>query len=190
MASDKSNSTRRGRKVDYATELAAVRDVDWARLAAFLDGEGNLRLNADDIKTCRQGKRRMTRYRCILRITNTDVRLTEWCQRTFGGSIMFRESGSLKWKDSTTWYTCDGRTEYILRNCLPYFVIKREQAEIMLAFRATYKFRNSAEGGLRDAVNGRLVSIDPAVHNARRALADQLKQLTRRGRTDVMETIQ
>ncbi len=108
-------------------------EVDWARLAAFIDGEGCVRIS--HLK--RKDKNKYTMWMEVV-ICNTDPRLIQWLVNTFGiGRVASMSHQNVKWATSFRWHTSCRQAEWVLENCLPFFVIKREQAEIALAFQAT-----------------------------------------------------
>lgn len=107
-------------------------EIDWARMAAFIDGEGSILINTR--KSARYSSEAAGFY---LRITvaNTDTNLILWLLETFGGG--FHESNSDRYKkripnakDCYHWNTGSTQAAWILYNCLPYFIIKKVQAEI------------------------------------------------------------
>lgn len=163
---------------------ASIPDVDWARLAAFIDGEGCIKLTTKN-DSRRPGK---TYYRFTIEICNTDPRLTQWLKLTFGGVVVFREMKVRRWKDAYTWIVTERRAESLLKKCLPFLIIKRGQADIALAYRATFDSHSHMS---RDPKTGRVVTLDeyPAVHQARGAFIKQLSQLKVRGKAS-LETIQ
>lgn len=110
--------------------------MDWMRLAAFIDGEGCIcivgSLGLDRVNR----KRRILHLK--LEIVNTDVRLSDWCQSTFGGTVnTHTHKNQPTWKASFHWEIHCRGAQWILGNCLPYFLLKKEQAEIALAFTKT-----------------------------------------------------
>jgi len=111
-------------------------EFDWARLAAFIDGEGMI-----DIHTRRQFSKKQNKiYECRyvrVEVVNTDPRLPLWCKNTFGGSIQPHKRYSSKWRMAYSWEIASKKAITIIRGCLPYFLLKREQAEIALAFQET-----------------------------------------------------
>ena len=116
-------------------DLSNVSEIDWARLAAYIDGEGCIRI---------AGVRGATPYsRRVLyvevTVTNTDIRLADWLRRTFGGSthINNKRANQAKWSPATAWVVGSQHASKILERCLPYFIIKREQADVALAFQRT-----------------------------------------------------
>ena len=114
-------------------------EVDWARLAAYIDGEGSIFI----------AKRTP---RCLVLgvvVYNTDARLASWLKQTFGGSV----TQSLYGKREKFMFRWDARSRdavSILEKALPYFIIKREQAEKALEFgelirpRGFYRIGNPA----------------------------------------------
>jgi hypothetical protein len=110
--------------------------MDWMRLAAFIDGEGCIcivgSLGLDRVNR----KRRILHLK--LEIVNTDIRLSDWCRSTFGGTVY---CGAVKneptWKPKFHWEIHCRGAKWVLENCLPYFLLKKEQAEIALAFTKT-----------------------------------------------------
>ena len=99
--------------------------IDWAMLAAYIDGEGCITV--------------ATSYcsKLVLNISNTDPRLTTWCKDKFGGSICrHSRTNNGNRRPLFVWQVSQVKAQVILENCLPYFKIKREQAEVALAIRA------------------------------------------------------
>jgi len=107
-------------------------EKDWLRLAAFIDGEGAILLNKFSANS---GRREMW-IRVV--IANTDPRLPKWCQDTFGGTFV-AETRKKNPKHSACyrWHVSCTMAEWVLKNCLEHFLIKREQAEIALKFQST-----------------------------------------------------
>ena len=99
---------------------------DWCRMAAFIDGEGGVQVNPYS-----QRKNRGI-VQCRVLVTNTNPALPIWLSATFGGNVVFRESGNPKWADRYTWSATAGRACWILFNCLPWMLLKKSQAELLL----------------------------------------------------------
>lgn len=115
------------------TDLAVISDIDWARLAAYLDGEGHLAINLYSKKN----KGRFAQHYLVAGVTNTDPRLILWCAKTFGGHVNIadnRQQVNKNWRTCYKWLVTCRMAADIIRGCLPYLIIKREQAEIALAF--------------------------------------------------------
>jgi len=70
-------------------------------------------------------------------ISNTDVRLTNWLKTVFGGAIHAGKRNRSQWAPCFHWYVTSKRAAEILAGCLDYFIIKRDQADIALAFQNT-----------------------------------------------------
>lgn len=118
--------TNRRRNADYTS----ITQLDWARLAAFIDGEGCILLAYNKQKA---------RYYSYIRIviTNTDPRLIRWLATTFGGGVMRGTRKSVKHRQVFKWGVSCRQAEEILLRCRPYFITKGDQADIALAFQET-----------------------------------------------------
>jgi hypothetical protein len=108
--------------------------VDWARLAAYIDGEGHIALNQNMMSN---GK--PYAYLRVI-VTNTDPRLIVWLQRTFGGGVLKNKRTELGQRTCFKWTATCRHAEAILKGCMEYFIMKRDQAEIGLAFQETVRY--------------------------------------------------
>lgn len=161
-------------KLDWKSKTYEGRtpsEIDWARMAAYIDGEGSVLINP------RSGRKNYVTDASgfYLRITvaNTDVRLPIWLKETFGGS--YKDANTPKyyegqnWKRAYHWNTASNRAAWILFNCLPYFVMKHEQAQIGI----------SLQESMNKEIVGRTLPED--VVNERRELKSRLLFLKRKG---------
>lgn len=115
---------------DYKTKTPT--EIDWARLAAYIDGEGSIGLHE---------RKRQYRADIWLRvmISNTDPRLINWLASTFGGRAVMERRGNEKHRTAFKWLVSCAHAKWILQGVLPYVLIKREQVEIGLAFQETMR---------------------------------------------------
>ena len=97
---------------------------DWCRMAAFLDGEGCLNIN-----TCSPSK---LRYIVKITLVNTNYALSAWALETFGGNVTYRDHNNPKWKVVSVWSCTAARAAWIMHNCLPWFILKRAQAVLLM----------------------------------------------------------
>jgi len=94
-------------------------------LAAYIDGEGYIHITPP----------RRKHAGCLeVDIGNTDYRLLVWLKETFGGGISNVTVHSFRKKKMWRWEVSRHRAEEVLVGCLPFFIIKKEQAEIGIAF--------------------------------------------------------
>lgn len=113
---------------------------DWARLAAFIDGEGSINFSVRKPSAGQYNDTLMGR----IQVTNTDVRLIKWCAETFGMNMADkphspgrRKGNEHKWKPCMFATATSFRACWILHNCLPWFILKRDQALIILDHQST-----------------------------------------------------
>lgn len=140
--------------------------TDWIRLAAFIDGEGTIAIKNLSTKSGRYSQ-------LIVAISNTDPRLPVWCKENFGGLLYASDSNakkSSKQRRYYRWITFSAQAEKIVRNCLPYFLLKREQAEVALTYRTTFRYRTG---------HGSKQMIDAAELMLRQACREELHRLKR-----------
>jgi len=122
-------------QAEFDAKITAASEIDWVRLAAFIDGEGSILIAKN--KRSKKGMDHPT-YVLTLIVANTSLLLMDWLYKTFSGGSYFSHSLSQrKWSTRIcySWRQFDNRAVVILKHCLPYFIIKREQAETGLAFR-------------------------------------------------------
>jgi len=120
-------------------------ELDLARLAAYIDGEGTISLDGSE-------RTRRCSDRLKITIVNTDLRLLVWCKDKFGGYIRISNKATKKRRALYLWGIQDASAGELLEKCLPFFVIKREQAELGIAFRKTFSPSNRDPRGLADSV--------------------------------------
>lgn len=164
---------KKGKRV--RKDFSHVSEIDWARLAALIDGEGHIQIAMCRHKSNKAGR---AEYEYVnLGIANTDPRLHEWLVSRFGGKVYVQvrngkakkavERGHL-WKPAYRWnvacvHACD-----LLERARPYFILKGEQADIALALQRTKRMF-----GVKGMPN--------EVIEERTKLRAQLKLLTKRG---------
>src|ERR1017187_8598482 len=105
-------------------DFSGVHKMDWARLSAYIDGEGCISIHNVS------GKRYRGHQVCRVSLFNKDPRLPVWCLYTFGGNICNGKRG-YEWSLNV----CDIAS--VLKQCLPFFFIKRQQAELAIVFMET-----------------------------------------------------
>lgn len=139
-------------------------EIDWARLAAFIDGEGYLKIMG----------RNSSPHCPRLELQQVDKRLIDWLAATFGGTMTFFDAVryNVNGRDQWRWAIGSHKLHTILRRIRPLLIVKGEQADIILRF---YDEMPVLKGGRR---------IPPDEEARREALRQALKAHTRRGRRD------
>lgn len=119
-----------GRKV-YECRIRTLKDTEAAYLAGIIDGEGTVGLY--------QGFRKSGRpYKIVLvSVSNTDETLMAWLVSIGGGFVARDKSKSRKphWKPSFTW-AVQAHVDVLglLKQTLPYLVIKKSRAEMIIDY--------------------------------------------------------
>jgi hypothetical protein len=105
---------------------------DWARLAAFIDGEGCISIYRNNAGT-KKGRWHSLR----VSITNTDPRLMVWLKRFGVGTVKINNpSGRRRRYD---WSVSGFVAMEILLRCIPNFVMKGDQALLAISFQGAHK---------------------------------------------------
>jgi hypothetical protein len=128
-------------------------EIDWARLAAFIDGEGTIM-----IQSTVQKKSGHVGLYVDLRVGGCDPRLTTWLQNTFGGKVYMqsRKKYQPNWQDCFSWVVGCSVAVHLLKQCLPYFIMKRDQAEVAIAFSETLSRNVGVKGHPPEVILKRL----------------------------------
>jgi len=146
--------------------------IDWARLAAYIDGEGSVLINTQKFA----GHTEARGFYLRITVANTDVRLPVWLKETFGGT--YKDANTAKyyegknWKRAYHWGASAYRAAWILRNCLPYFIMKHEQAEIGIQLQESLDLNSRV---------GRKKSMSQEIHESRKVLKQRLLVLKAKG---------
>lgn len=105
--------------------MKQVTEIDLAYIAGIVDGEGSFTVGKYKVKSMKSFA-----YRGYFQIANTYVPLLLKIKEFFGGRVV--EQGIGKKCFANTFSTNEMRE--IIPKLIPYLVIKKKQAEIMLAF--------------------------------------------------------
>lgn len=135
---------------------------DWCRMAAFIDGEGNLQVNP-------YKKTRRTIVRIV--IANTNPSLPAWLMDTFGGNTVIKIHDNPKWKPAYIWSCTAARAAWIMTNCMPWFVMKSEQAKLLIRL----------QENIDKTRQGRGRSVSEEDYSFRASIHEQVKRLNRKG---------
>lgn len=122
------------RVVDYSI----VSEVNWARLAAYMDGEGCFAISSSYNRRRKNVAKSLNLY---IAIGNTDIRLCQWLEEHFGGSTTAVRTTTKRYKEQKmcfTWRLSGYAIDNVLQGMFAYLVIKKEQAQIAMSFRATF----------------------------------------------------
>jgi len=120
-----------------------IEPMEWLRMATLLDTEGSIQIKRLE-SAVRHGCRNAN-HQLQVTVTNTDPRIPLWCKTVFGGSVTFRHPPKAHHRKIYRWTSGTARACAVLIGCLPYFLIKKDQAEVAIAYRDT--IRNCGKAG-------------------------------------------
>jgi hypothetical protein len=114
-------------------------EIDWARLAAYIDGEGSIYITESTRR--RPGRADHRVMAVTICVVNTDPRLIRWCKENFGGNTGVMHKKVKRHRTSWAWRIASGSAVNVLKGCYQYFIVKKEQADLAIAFQETVKYR-------------------------------------------------
>ena len=101
-------------------------------LAGIVDGEGSVQIEIQSMNAVRK----MHYYSIRLLVINTSKELMDWLYSNFGGKITARKLIPNK-RQCYKWNICSYNAANILKECLPYMIIKKRNAEVLIEFMQT-----------------------------------------------------
>ncbi len=105
-------------------------ETQLAYLAGIIDGEGTFYIGITN-----NGRK----FHCRIYVVNTNYDIIKWLQDTFGGLIYRRDSKKHpEWKTKYEWVLDKKSIDPICNKLLPYLIIKKKHAEIMIDFRNSF----------------------------------------------------
>lgn len=149
---------------EEAIAQSIVPCTDLAYIAGLLDGEGRVA-----IKT-HQSKRQINpSFSLVAEIDNTSKPAIDFVQERLGGAIWVKDRGNYRAVYHLSW--CADNAQAVLKLLLPYLIIKKDIAEIGIAFQ---DMRHLKDGLRRDSVPKWQLEIMEVMY-------DRAKQLNLRG---------
>ena len=129
-------------------------ETDNAYAAGIVDGEGCIQISTTTKRTW-----------LAIGVANSDPRVCVWLSERYGGKVHQQKPRTQNGKPTRimyTWYVGSAAAGNFLKTIYPYLVIKKEQADIALAFLTT-----KGTGGQR---------VEPGDYLHRLDLIERLKQ--------------
>ena len=128
-------------------------------MAGIIDGEGCIAINGSERK-----------QQLVITVANSSELLIQWITLHFGGHVGIDYRENEKHRNSYWWRLYGHATEPFLKSILPYLIIKKPQAELVLEFLK-----------ILPPIGGRTLVTDE-FWAIRDGFVQQLKQLNKRGR--------
>lgn len=145
-------------------------------LAGLIVGEGWIGMT----KAMPKGRSISPIYAVVMTITNTNTKLISWLIENFGGNFYSMKNQTDKHKEGYTWKISNNQLCPILKQVLPYLIIKDEQAKIVMAY-LEHKLIDPATFGRGNRLSMNELDYRESVHIA-------LKKLNRKGPSESVTT--
>jgi len=135
-----------------------------AYMAGIIDGEGTIYLQ-------RQIRNSYLSWYPRLQVCNTNAPVMKWIHSRFGGHLYGKDRSkhNKNWKYQYQWYTNRKIMDNLLPKILPYLIIKKEHAQLILEFRKTFKKHYGTRG------------VPPEIAIIREKIFHKLKLINKRG---------
>ena len=102
-----------------------MKKIDYAYLAGFFDGEGNIGIYEQSHHLS---------HMLTVSIANTERWIAEWYKLALGGSVIKRVRPKKEHKDVYVWRVYGDNAKVVLQALLPYLKLRKAHAEIALQF--------------------------------------------------------
>lgn len=133
-----------------------MRDSNLAYLAGFFDGEGCATLH----RTIKRGKKGRS-YAPLIQVTQKGryFPVLQCFEKRWGGYFKYDRRA-----DVVQWQCCTAAAVHALRDMLPYLMVKREKAEIIVEMHSKKAARHhrgltEAEAGYEEGISQRLKAL-------------------------------
>lgn len=141
--------------------------------AGIVDGEGSLNIIHNKARSWSNPQ-----YQSTLSVSMTHKGVIELLHSTFGGTLRM-EKAHPRWKQQWTWYLGGAKLAEFLNQVLPYLVVRKRHAELILEMEAT---KQRTADGKPGHTKGRGGKLDSAVAARREVIHTELRRINRRGR--------
>jgi len=118
----------RGSPKDPQPFIDKLTEIEKAYITGLIDGEGSIYIS---LRAHPNGNRIYCFY---VSVVNTYKEIIEYLKNKLNGSIQYRKARDIKNKDLWRWAIGGVGTIKIIEALFPYFIIKKEQAKIILQF--------------------------------------------------------
>lgn len=108
---------------------------DMCYLAGYIDAEGSLTITRKELSTKRIS------FSCHIRVSTTKYPCIKFLLERFGGCIYYKMSKKELSNDAIQWQLTDKSIENILDDIEPFLINKRDQCNLLIDLRKTYKDR-------------------------------------------------
>jgi hypothetical protein len=123
-------------------------ELQKAWVAGFIDGEGCLTISKQIRKD-----RPSDAWRPMVTVANTNYESLNILKSIYGGTLRFNTEKrcniktGVKWSDSWSWYCPQSKVVEFCTDLLPYLIIKKRNAEILIEFMNHLQTTKREKGG-------------------------------------------
>ena len=152
--------------------MAIVEATKLAYFAGIIDGEGTITLERHSPTSL---KHPSPTFSASLYVSNTNMDVLKALQDTFCGSIAKHKQNSVSQKEIYRWRLYGTKAISVIGLVSPYLIIKRKQAEIVLAYQIRPK----------EKLTGKVRRLTIDELNYRESVVNRIRELNRRGVTSL-----
>ena len=121
-----------------------------AYIAGLIDGEGCISVSKTVTNTAAKGCKRGASYRSFVSVAMTNIKVLEWLQKSVAaGKIRNVNTSEAKnHKEAWAWILWSIQASDLLKQILPYMIVKKCHAQNLIRFQA--RMRQPGSKGLSD----------------------------------------
>lgn len=130
-------------------------------------------ISINTFKQANRSGRIISCARAVISVANSDIRLPQWCHEVTGVGyvITATKRTDLKWKQVYRWDCANKKAVDVIAAICPYLLLKRSQAEVVMAFQKLIVPRALGRYG-----------VGPENLAQRLSLVTEIRSLNRRGK--------
>lgn len=122
-------------------QIDALTDIELAYIAGIIDGEGTVSISSN--KSALRNGVCPVQYNGRITVVNTSVSLLDWLNTRIGGAQMRTRKTKPEYKDVYVLIVNGCASAMLCKRLLPYLVVKKKQAELVIELYANGYKRNA-----------------------------------------------
>lgn len=151
-----------------------MNETTLAYLAGAIDSDGSFTVRVDKTLVNR-GENKFAQYNEMISLKQVTPEVPKLLRETFGGCLYLQAASVTKGRPLWSWHVSSLKASKAIRSLMPYLIIKRKQAALLLRLRARKDAFNARKG------TGVFTGLTLNEVTARETIRTELRQLNKVG---------